>query len=95
MKQKQNKDNKISKEEINKAAALRYNEEKDTAPRIIASGKGELARRIIETAKKHDIPLKEEQDIIDILLKLNIGEEIPTLLYQAVAEILSFIYSLE
>jgi len=95
MKHQQNRDNKISKEEINKAAALRYDQEKDDAPRIIASGKGELARRIIETARKHDIPLKEEQDIIDILLRLNIGEEIPPELYQAVAEILSFIYNLK
>lgn len=82
-------------EEIKKAAALKYDMDKDEAPTVIASGKGEIARRIIETAEKENIPIKENQDIIDILVKLNIGNEIPPELYQTVAEILSFIYNLE
>jgi flagellar biosynthesis protein len=86
---------KNSQEEIKKAAALKYDIEKDEAPTVIASGKGEIARKIIETAEKYNIPIKENQDIIDVLIRLNIGEKIPPELYQAVAEILSFIYRLE
>lgn len=86
---------KNSQEEIKKAAALKYDIDKDEAPTVIASGKGEIAQKIIETAEKYNIPIKENQDIIDVLVRLNIGEEIPPELYQAVAEILSFIYRLE
>lgn len=78
-----------------KAAALKYDLDKDEAPRIIASGQGVIAEKIIEAARDHDIPVEENQDIIDILVQLNVGEEIPPELYQAVAEILSFIYRLE
>ncbi|MFW6035625.1 MAG: EscU/YscU/HrcU family type III secretion system export apparatus switch protein [Halothermotrichaceae bacterium] len=81
--------------EKQKAAALKYDINKDNAPRIIASGKGDLAKKVLEAAQKNDIPIKENQDIVDILVKLNIGEEIPPELYQAIAEILSFIYRLE
>jgi len=78
-----------------KAAAISYDIDKDEAPKIIASGQGTIAEKIIEAAQEHDIAIEENQDIIDILVQLNIGEEIPAELYQAVAEILSFIYRLE
>lgn len=84
-----------SQSEIKKAAALKYDMEKDDAPKLIAKGKGDIAEKIIETAAEHDIPIQEEQDIIEVLTRLNIGEEIPEKLYEAVAEILSFIYLLE
>ncbi|MFP4662260.1 MAG: EscU/YscU/HrcU family type III secretion system export apparatus switch protein [Halanaerobiales bacterium] len=88
-------DNRQKKEAKMKAAALSYDIHKDMAPIIVASGQGNFAERIIEEARKQDIPIEENQDIIDILVQLNIGEEIPAELYQAVAEILSFIYRLE
>ncbi|MFW5992091.1 MAG: EscU/YscU/HrcU family type III secretion system export apparatus switch protein [Halanaerobiaceae bacterium] len=78
-----------------KAAALKYDMDKDEAPVVTASGKGTIADKIIEAAAEHDIPVKEDRDIVDILVQLNIGEEIPPELYQAIAEILSFIYRLE
>ena len=78
-----------------KAAALQYDRQQDNAPRVIASGKGILAEKIIKKAEEEDIPLKKNSDIIDILLNLNIGEEIPEELYEVIAEILSFIYLLE
>ena len=78
-----------------KAAAISYDINEDEAPKIIASGQGTIAEKIIEAAREHDITIEENQDIIDILVQLNIGEEIPAELYQAVAEILSFIYRLE
>ncbi|MFW6022544.1 MAG: EscU/YscU/HrcU family type III secretion system export apparatus switch protein [Bacillota bacterium] len=78
-----------------KAAALKYDINTDDAPRIIASGQGTIAEKIIEAARENDILIEKNQDIVDILIQLNIGEEIPAELYQAVAEILSFIYRLE
>lgn len=89
VKKNRNTENKI------KAAALRYDINKDEAPKIIASGQGSIAEKIIEAAREQKIPIEENQDIIDILVKLNIGEEIPQELYQVVAEILGFIYRLE
>ena len=88
--QSKNKD-----KESKKAVALQYDIEKDNAPRITASGQGEIAKKIIETAKKHDIPIKKDQDVVEILARLNIGDEVPPELYEVIAEILSFIYNLE
>ena len=84
------------KDENNKkAAALKYNMEKDNAPKIIASGKGEIAKKILKKAEEEDIHIKENQDLAEILVKMEIGEEIPPELYEVIAEILSFIYNLE
>ncbi|MDI3547193.1 MAG: flagellar biosynthesis protein [Halanaerobiales bacterium] len=91
---KNNKNSQDSKQ-IKKAVALRYDPERDNAPKILANGQGELARRILETAKEHDIPIRENQDLVEVLARLNIGDEIPPELYQVLAEILSFIYKLE
>ncbi len=84
-----------SKDKFKKVAALKYDMDKDDAPKIVAKGKGKLAEKLLEIAAEHDIPIRENQDIIEILLHLNIGEEIPPELYQVIAEILSFIYQLE
>jgi flagellar biosynthesis protein len=78
-----------------KAAALKYDIEEDNAPRIVANAKGDIAQKIIETAQEHNIPIRENQDLVDILVQLNIGEEIPPKLYEVIAEMLSFIYRLE
>ena len=80
---------------LKKAVALQYDINKDEAPRIIASGQGEMAKRIIKEAEKHNIPIEENKDIVEVLAQLNIGEQIPPELYRAVAEILTFIYQME
>ena len=77
-----------------KAVALGYNRSKDNAPRVLASGAGEIANRIIELAKEHDIPIKEDPDLIEILSKVEVDQEIPPNLYKAVAEIFSFLYKI-
>ena len=88
--QSKNKD-----KESKKAVALQYDIEKDNAPRIIASGNGDIAKKIIETAKKHKIPIKKDQDVVEVLARFSIGDEVPPELYEVIAEILSFIYSLQ
>ena len=72
------------------AVALGY-EPGDTAPRIIAAGKGELAQRIIEKAKEADVPLHKDEKLAATLSKLEIGDTIPPELYEVVAEILVFV----
>lgn len=80
------------KSTIKKAVALGYNRERDNAPKILASGKGELANNIIKAAKENNIPIKEDKDLVEILSKIDINQEIPPNLYKAVAEVFSFLY---
>ncbi len=77
------------------AAALGYDIEKDNAPKILARGRGEIAQKIIEKAQEEEIPIHSDKDIVKVLVKMDIGQEIPPQLYRAIAEILSFIYNLE
>ncbi len=75
------------------AAAIQYNPD-DRAPRLTAKGSGWLAEKIISLARKNGIPIKEDPNLVQVLAKLDIDQEIPPELYRAVAEILAFIYSL-
>jgi len=78
-----------------KAVALKYDDKKDCAPRLIAVGEGYLAEKIIELAKKENIPLVKNTEVVSKLVHLPVGVEIPTELYEAVARILIFIYKLD
>lgn len=78
--------------ERDKAVALRYNKELENAPRVIAKGEGNVADKIIALAKANDIPITEDSDLIQLLSAVELDEEIPSELYDAVAEILSWIY---
>lgn len=75
------------------AAALKYDTRKDAAPKVIAKGQGTIAEKIIELAKKNNVPIKSDPGLVQILSKLDIDEQIPIELYKAVAEILAFVYS--
>jgi len=77
------------------AAALQYRINEDSAPRVVASGQGIIAQRIIELAREHNVPIHEDAELAAILSRLDIGSEIPPELYQVIAEILSFVYSLD
>jgi len=79
---------------LKKAAALTY-EAGDDAPRITALGKGEIAYRIIETAKKNDVPIFEDSGLVDALLQLDIGRQIPPELYSVVAEVLVYVSKID
>lgn len=78
------------KQKLPIAIALEYDE--DNAPVVNAKGTGDLAKRIIEIAKENNIYLKEDEELIQILAELDLGEEIPEQLYKAVAEIIAFAY---
>ncbi len=77
-----------------RAAALRYTPEKDRAPKVVAKGSGAVAEKIIELARKHGVPIKEDPVLIEILSRLDLFQEIPPAVYAVVAEILAFIYKL-
>ena len=77
-----------------KAAALKYRRGKDSSPSLVAKGRGKVAEKIIEIAKAHGIPVKEDRDLVELLSVLDLYREIPPDLYKAVAEILAFVYSL-
>ena len=77
-----------------RAVALKYEKEKDAAPRVVAKGRGSVAQKIIETARAHKVPLVEDQNLVQVLEALDLETEIPVELYRAVAEVLAFIYRL-
>ena len=72
------------------AVAIQY-DPGDAAPKILATGKGHVAQKIIEEAKKADVPFYKDSKLADTLSRLEIGEAIPPELYEVVAEILVFV----
>ncbi len=81
-----------SKDKKRIAASLEYKIDVN-APMVTAKGEGDQAERIIALAKKAGIPIKEDPDLINILSKVELGREIPEDIYALVAEILTFVYS--
>lgn len=73
-----------------KAVALRY--DGNSAPRVTAKGEGLLAQKIIETAQENGVPLQQNADLTALLSKVRLNAEIPRALYNAVAQILVFLY---
>jgi len=78
-----------------KAAAVEYDVERNSAPVVTAKGEGFVARRIVEIAQAADVPVVEDAALVSALLSLELGQEIPAELYEAVARVLSWIYRLE
>lgn len=78
------------KQKVKQAIALSYDPAED-APKVIASGKGALAERIIEKAKEAEVPVHRDDKLADTLSRLEIGDMIPPELYEVVAEILVFV----
>ncbi|MBQ8821073.1 MAG: EscU/YscU/HrcU family type III secretion system export apparatus switch protein [Lachnospiraceae bacterium] len=76
------------------AIALSYDPDED-APKVIASGKGYLAEKILEKAKEVDVPIHRDDKLADTLSRLEIGDMIPPELYEVVAEILVFVDAMD
>lgn len=74
------------------AIALRYDPQQESSPRVLAKGRGPIAERILQSARENNVPLYEDQDLIQLLSVLDINAEIPASLYKALAEVLSHIY---
>lgn len=74
------------------AVAVKYDSKEDAAPRITASGKGELAEQILAIAFAHGVKVREDAPLVEILSKLEVDSYIPLEAYAAVAEILTYVY---
>jgi flagellar biosynthesis protein len=77
-----------------KAVALKYKSGQDNAPKVAAKGTGLIAEKIIAVARKQGIPVKDDPNLIEVLSRLDLNQEIPPELYVVVAELLAFVYSL-
>ena len=77
------------------AVALRYDQEKGTAPKVVAKGRGLIAEQILALAQEHDVHIHESPELLDALIRLELGEEIPEALYRAIAEVIAFAYGLK
>jgi len=74
------------------AVALGYDPEAPTAPKVLASGLGEVAKKILELARENDIHIHQDDNLAQLLAQIPVGSEIPEEAYQMVAELLSFLY---
>ncbi len=82
------------KNKVKTAVALEY-DPNDAAPKVIATGRGIIAEKIIEKAQEADVPIHKDDKLADTLSRLEIGEMIPPELYEAVAEILLFVDNMD
>ena len=81
--------------ERKEAIALGYDENSDSAPKVLAKGKGIIADNILSKAKEHHIPIQEDKSLVSLLGNLDIQESIPEELYSAVAEVFAFVYRVD
>ncbi len=77
-----------------KAVALKYNKEKNRAPLVTAKGEGRTARKIIQIAQESGVALKKDEDLVELLSKIELDQEVPPQMYKAVAEVFSFLYKI-
>ncbi len=74
-----------------RAVALRYDPSKDTAPKVVAKGKGRTADQILALAQKNAVPVRQDPNLVQVLSRLKLDQEIPPEVYRAVAAILAFL----
>ncbi|MDC9725903.1 MAG: EscU/YscU/HrcU family type III secretion system export apparatus switch protein [Gammaproteobacteria bacterium] len=80
----------MSENETLRAIALQYDGE--NAPIVTASGEGAIAEEIIRVAREHGVPLREDVMLAALLSELELGEDIPPLLYRVIAEVIAYTY---
>ena len=76
---------------VNVAVALHWDGE--SAPRVTAKGRGELAERILALARKHNVPIDQEPALIEVLAEVELGTQIPDKLFVAIAQVIAFAYT--
>ena len=74
--------------------ALRYRPEHDNAPSVVAKGQGVIAEQILQLAEQHNIPVRQDKNLLTVLSQLELDQEIPPEVYRVVAELMAFIYQL-
>ena len=76
------------------AVSIQYNRGGDRVPKVTAKGQGWVAEKIIAMAQEQNIPIKKDKDLMELLEKIDVGQEIPEELYKIVAELLAWVYDL-
>ncbi len=82
-------------DKVDKAVALKYNQKSNLAPKVVAKGQGEIAKKILQKADEFEIPIFKNRALAESLLKLDVDEQIPPNLYKAVAEVFVWLMSAE
>lgn len=77
------------------AVALKYKQDQDTAPLVVASGKGILAEAILKKAAEAGIPVHPDSELADMLSEVEVGDSIPEELYEVVAQIMAMVYRMD
>ena len=85
----------MKKDEIKSARALKYDSDEDIAPKVIAKGDNFIAKNMVEKAEELDIPIYRDEKIVHQLRNLEINDNIPQELYEAIAQVLIFITKLD
>ena len=91
----QNPSSQQSSAENSERAAIALNYDGVNAPKVTATGLGEIAEEIIAIAREFEVPLFENKELAGLLSKLELGEEIPTTLYLCIAQIIAFAYKIQ
>lgn len=77
---------------VDRAIALRYAADSGRAPSVVATGRGAIAKRLVAIAAENGVPVYEDPDLAALLALVDFGDEIPAELFQAVAEVIAFVY---
>ena len=77
------------------AVALRYDRNNEDSPRVVAKGKGFVAQQLLAIARRHAVPVYQNQSVTQLLMAVELDREIPPELYQALANILAYVYRLD
>ena len=85
----------MAADEPDVAIAIKYDREKDNAPRVIAKGMRLKAEKLREIAKQYNIPVMKNVGLANALYRVDVGQEVPEELYDAVAEVLNFVFALK
>lgn len=80
---------------IHQAIALSYQQANNAAPKVVAKGSGFVAEKILATAKQYSVPVYQNKTLVSMLMAVELDREIPPELYQAVAEVLAYIYRID
>lgn len=77
------------------AVALKYDASTSSAPTLVAKGHGDIAKQILQLAEANDVLIHQSPELIEVLIRLELGDEIPEELYRAIAEVIAFAYNLK
>ena len=87
-------DNQDEKPKVKRAIALEYDPKVDAAPKVVATGRGEIAEKILEIARENKLPIRDDPILADALAQVDLYDVIPPELYSVVAEVFAFVYRL-